>query len=386
MGRRKFCYFGLLPLAAMGVFIALLAPLERLLPSSDFPPREHLSIERVQVTPKGFVATIRAGGVDEVTIAQVMVDGAYWIFEQDKPGPLARFKTAQIKINFPWIAREAHHLRFITKSGATFEHTVDVALETPTPSLLQFVDFGLLGILVGLVPIVIGMLFFPAIRALGTTGSEFSLTLTIGLLAYLFVDMTLHGLEMSAVASDIYGGPTTVFVAIGLTFVSLLWFSRRARNRGNGVQVAVLIALGIGFHNFGEGLAIGASFAANEASIGVFLIIGFALHNITEGFGIVSPLTQGRASIGLLAGLALLAGLPAAPGVWIGAFSYSPHFGALFFGVGAGAIAQVIVEIDRYLVTTLSAEGANSRFSGASVAGYCCGIAIMYGTALLITI
>jgi zinc transporter ZupT len=80
-----------------------------------------------------------------------------------------------------------------------------------------------------------------------------------------------------------------------------------------GLALATYIALGIGRHNLGEGLAIGAAFAAGVAGLGVFLVLGFTLHNVTEGIGIAAPLTGARPSLLAFAGLALLAGGPAIP-------------------------------------------------------------------------
>lgn len=349
-------------------------------------PLENLTVERVQVTDHGFTVKIRSDGPVPLVLAQVMVDGAYWVFTQDPPGPLARMDTAKIEIDFPWIAGEVHHLRFLTATGATFEHTVDVTLKSPIPSVSLFIDYALLGIFVGLVPVVFGMLFFPVVKSLRPRGLEFVLALTIGLLGYLFIDMTGEGLELSKSASAMFGGPALVLIPLALTLAALLGIGSRTRTQDSGLKVAMFIALGIGLHNFGEGLAIGASFAVNEMALGAFLIVGFTLHNTTEGIGVVSPLVKEKPGFLIFAGLALLAGVPAVPGIWVGAFAFSPHWAAIFFGIGAGAILQVMIEIDRFLNLNVRADSHRPRFTGTSVAGYCAGVAIMYGTALLITI
>ncbi len=115
--------------------------------------------------------------------------------------------------------------------------------------------------------------------------------------------------------------------------------------------VATLIALGIGLHNLGEGLAIGAAFATGAAALGSFLVVGFTLHNITEGDGIAAPLLRGEMP-GLLTffGLAVLAGSPAILGTWIGSLAFSPFLAALFLSLGAGAILQVIWEVSKLLL------------------------------------
>jgi zinc transporter ZupT len=150
------------------------------------------------------------------------------------------------------------------------------------------------------------------------------------------------------------------------------------------VALAAYIALGIGFHNFGEGLAIGAAFAAGQAALGSFLVIGFTLHNLTEGVGIVAPLVDRRPSAWLFIGLAMLAGLPAVLGAWAGAFAYAPQWGALLLGVGAGAILLVIVEVGRYLLRIGTDAGRQGAWSS-GVAGFASGIAVMYATSLLVS-
>ena len=110
-------------------------------------------------------------------------------------------------------------------------------------------------------------------------------------------------------------------------------------------RAAFLVALGIGLHNLGEGLAIGSAYAVGSLALGASLVVGFALHNTTEGLAIVAPTARARLSLGRLALLGLLAGAPAVLGAWIGASAFHPSVAALLFGVGAGAIAQVIVQI-----------------------------------------
>lgn len=383
----KLWLYGLIPLTIVLLFVVGVSKFDLDGAAQNSPPSsEDLTVERVQITDHGFVVKIRADSPKPMLIAQVMVDGAYWAFSQEPAGPLRRIETGSIRIDFPWVADEVHHLRFITATGATFEHTIEVALKTPILSWPLLVKYGGIGILVGFIPVVFGMLFFPAIKSVGAEGLEFVLAMTIGLLGYLFIDMTLEGLELSEKTSAIFGGGILVLIPMIVTATVLEAISQGSRQQREGIELAILIALGIGLHNFGEGLAIGASLSANKIALSAFLIIGFTLHNTTEGVGIVSPLARQRVSIKQFAGLAMLAGLPAVPGVWIGVFSFSPHWAAVFFGIGAGAIVQVVISIDRYVSTRRNAHDNRSRFNRTSMAGYCSGIAIMYGTALLISI
>ncbi len=148
--------------------------------------------------------------------------------------------------------------------------------------------------------------------------------------------------------------------------------------------MAYRIALGIGLHNLGEGLAIGAAFAFGEAALGTFLVIGFTLHNITEGIGIAAPIARERPKLWNFVALAALAGLPAVLGVWIGGFIYNNLAAALFLALGAGAIAQVVYEVGR-LIARQSAEDDTPLLSPATFGGLLAGILIMYATALLVS-
>lgn len=149
-------------------------------------------------------------------------------------------------------------------------------------------------------------------------------------------------------------------------------------------RVAALIALGIGLHNLGEGLAIGAAFATGAAALGSFLVVGFTLHNITEGVGIVAPLTRGeRPPARVFVLLALLAGAPAILGTWIGGLAFSPFLAAFFLSLGAGAILQVIWEVGKLLWRDAQREG-RSALTWLNFGGAVAGVLVMYLTAFLV--
>ena len=255
----------------------------------------------------------------------------------------------------------------------------------PIPTWDRLWRFGVLGVCVGLAPIVLGMLFFPVIRNLRDAGVEFVLAMTIGMLAYLFVDLTLRGLEIASDASSIFQGGMMIWFPMALTFGALATLTNQKRKQPDGLRTALLVALGIGLHNFGEGLAIGASLAVNEIALGTFLILGFTLHNVTEGVGIIAPLSRNDVRLLMFIGLAFLAGLPVIPGIWIGAFSFTPHLAATLFGIGAGAVIHVILEIDRLINAQIRKTGG-SRFSPISTIAYTVGAGLMYGTSLLIAV
>jgi zinc transporter, ZIP family len=364
-----------------GAFL-ILRPLDYL--TSNVPPIETLVVERTALGPDGISVWVRAGGSAPLSIAQVQVDGAYWQFEQTPSGPLSRLESARVDIPYPWVEGETHHLVFVTSTGVSFEHTIDVALPTPALSLADFLAYGVVGLFVGVVPVVLGLMFYPVLLGAGRRALEFVLALTIGLLVFLLVDTLEEGLEVAAGAASGLQATAVVWLAALLTFGALMVIGRRGGRAPAGVALATFIALGIGFHNLGEGLVIGAAFATGEAALASFLVVGFALHNVTEGVGIAAPMVEARPHLGIFAALAALAGLPAVLGTWAGAFAFSPHWAALCFGIGAGAILQVVIEVAAYL-HRLTARTGDSALSGTTLAGFAGGLVVMYATAILVS-
>ncbi len=347
------------------------------------PPVEKLTFERTVLDGNGIHLQVRAGGSAELSIAQVMVDAAYWAFKQEPTGELNPRSSAWLHISYPWVLGEKHEIKVVSRTGVVFKHPIEVAVPTPQAQIGHFGPQALLGIFVGIVPVVIGMLFYPALRSVGRGGLNFVLALTIGLLAFLFVDTMKEAIEFGHKSADSFQGiPMVVLVAIGV-FV-LLYAVGRRHGTPTGRALATYIALGIGLHNFGEGLAIGAAFTAGVAGLGVFLVLGFTLHNVTEGIGVVAPLVDEQPSIPVFIGLALLAGAPAIVGIWIGSLTYAPHWAALALAIGAGAILQVIVEVGGYLKRRTGPTEA--WFTPATLAGLTLGILVMYVTAIFVKV
>ena len=347
------------------------------------PPVESLTVERTILKNEGLRMLVRAGGSESMRIAQIQVDAAYWEFVQTPPGPIARGSTAWIAIPFPWIVGEGHSVTFVTNTGATFDHPIPVAVATPVATSGNLVAQAVLGAFVGILPVVIGLAFYPALRNARPTVIDFLLALTVGLLGFLFVDTLEDAFEFAGEAAAIFQGPTMVVLTAGASFMLLMAIARR-RGVPTGVSLAAYIALGIGLHNLGEGLAVGAAFAAGAAGLGTFLVIGFTLHNITEGIGIAAPILKVRPPLHVFAGLALLAGGPAVLGMWLGSLAYAPHWSALALSIGAGAILQVIVEVVALLVRS---DRTLARIASLPVlSGIAFGVVFMYVTAMLVKI
>ena len=375
---------GLLPLVLLGAVLALIIATNAGLGDRTAPPIEKLNIQRVTLPGPGrIVLSVINDGPDEITIAQVLVDAAFYNHEIVPGRTLGRLQSATITIPYPWVEGEAHKIALLSRTGVLFEAEVPVALEAPATDASAFARFALVGFYVGIVPVGLGLLWYPFMRRLGRRGLNFVLALTVGLLLFLVVDMFGEAGETALAAPGSYSGPLLVPLVALLTFLLLMTIARRKEDAPrSGLPVAYRIALGIGLHNLGEGLAIGAAFALGKAALGVFLIVGFTLHNVTEGVGIAAPIVRERPALVHFLGLAALAGLPAILGTWIGGFIYSPFWATIFLAVGIGAIAQVIVEVTRLI--TRGEEGRGPALNWTTFGGVTAGIAIMYATALLV--
>lgn len=349
----------------------------------DFPPVEDLSIQRATLRPDEIVLTVTNGGPDPVTIAQVLVDEAYWEHTVEPGRTLRRLGTATITIPYPWVEGEPAEITLITATGVTFSHEIAVATESPTADAGFFITFALLGIYIGVLPVMFGMTWLPFIRTVSVRWLHFFMAFTAGVLVFLGVDTLVEAGEQAQQLPTALGGIGVVTVAALGSFAVILAGSRRFQGRagmGNRLAIAYAVAAGIGLHNLGEGLAVGAAYRLGEIGLGAFLVIGFAVHNTTEGLGIVSILGERRTAIGQLLALGLVAGVPTIFGAWIGAFVFSPLLAAIFLAVAAGAIAEVVVDVLR----VVRGEASGGLVSPESLGGLAAGLVVMYATGLLV--
>jgi zinc transporter, ZIP family len=381
--------FALLPLVLLAALLAVIiwSGPANAVRGSGFPPIERLTFQRVTLEPGAIVATLLNDGPDAVSIAQVQVDDAFWTFTADAGQTLGHLGRTTLRIPYPWVEGEAHLVRVLTSTGTAFEHEIAVAVETPTLDMRFLAVFTLIGLYVGVLPVAIGLLWFPFLARLPARAMDFLLALTIGLLAFLLVDGGAEGLEASGALPESFQGAALFVLTAVAAYLVLEWVGTVLKTRGRAQReswvLAVLIAVGIGLHNFGEGLAIGSAFALGEAALGTLLIVGFTLHNTTEGLAIVSPLARDRqrVSVGELVKLGLIGGVPTIAGAWLGGFVYSPVWSVLFLAIGVGAIAQVIGQIARQIGRGVAAP----RFASAAVvSGLFAGFAVMYVTGMLV--
>ncbi len=375
----------ILILGAIGAFVALDGPG---LGERRGPPVEELAFERTTLRPGTIELTVRNDGPDPVTVAQVIVNDAFASFTGAE-GPIDRLKSETITVQQPWIEGEAYEVALLTSAGTTIAHEIPAAVETPSTDIGFFGLMALLGIYVGVIPIALGMLWLPWIRRIPPAWMRFVMALTVGLLGFLAIDATLEGQEIAAEGSQAFGGQALVFIGAVVAFLSLTAVSAWLRDRRRAAadkgasagSLATLIAVGIGLHNLGEGLAIGTAYTTGALALGAFLVVGFALHNTTEGIAIVAPIARAKPSLARLGALGLIAGAPAVLGAWIGAAAFNTSVAAFLFGAGAGAIAQVIVQ----LAPSLRDEQGRTLHPRA-VGGLLAGLALMFATGLLVSV
>jgi zinc transporter, ZIP family len=378
----------ILLLAVLVTAIVQLSPADRLRPQG-MPPVERLKIERATLAADGIHLAVMNDGPDAITIAQVTVDDAYWTFTSDR-SVLNHLGRARIHVPYPWVAGEAHLVKVLTSTGTVFEHEIAVAVETPTLDAGHLGAFALIGLYVGVLPVALGLCWFPVLARLNRQGLDALLALTIGLLAFLLIDAVHEGFDAASDVAGAFQGTALFVGAAGGAFLLLEVIGEslrnaRARRRAAaptaGSVLALLIAIGIGLHNFGEGLAIGAAFALGEAALGTLLIVGFTLHNTTEGLAILAPVAKERPSLRRLVMLGLIGGVPTIAGAWLGGFVYSRVVAVVCLGLGAGAIAQVLYQLSGQI----GRGAAAARFATVPVMlGLLAGFTVMYATGMLV--
>ena len=360
----------------IAAFVAL-DPIGRL---REVPAVEAIAIERTTLDPGHIELRVRNDGPDPVTISQVLVDEAYWGFEAGDT-ELGRLESTTIDIDYPWDDGMPLSIGLVTSTGLVIDHEIDVAAETPEVDASTLGIYALLGLYIGVIPVAVGLLWFPALAKASRRWIGFFLAFTVGLLAFLLVDTVGEGLELAGETGGALDGLGLFAIGALAAVMGLLYLERSlagARGRVDGLALAYLIAAGIGLHNLGEGLAVGAALAAGEIALGTFLILGFAIHNTTEGLAIVAPLgkEKTRPSIWHFVALGAVAGAPTILGAWMGGFAFAAAWAALAFGFAAGAIAQVVWTIARHM------SGEEGLTSGVGVLGFLAGLLFMYGTGL----
>lgn len=384
--------FALIPLFVLGGLVYyLMGPGTSFLHTAQ--PLPEISIENAEFKDGQIITYVRNTGQDTVTIAQADVNDRPWEALVKPSNVLPRLATAQVIMKYPWVHGVPYEIGITASDGTRFEYEVNAAAPTPELDSKQLSYFAILGSYVGIIPVIIGLLWFPFMSRIGKNWYSFFLSLTAGLLVFLAIDALKESFEITQNVAGAFRGEVLIVTATVATILVLMMVSNRMRVGStttgameaktvqlSGLSLAYMVAIGIGLHNLGEGLAIGAAIAVGSLALSKFLVIGFALHNTTEGLAIVAPIAKQKAKIMHLLALGLMAGAPTIAGTWIGGFTYMPVASILFLAIGAGAIFQVVYSIFNWM----NKERDSRITAPLNIAGFILGIVIMYMTGLLV--
>ena len=348
-------------------------------------PIEALIFDRTVLRPGAIELHLRNTGPRTLTLSSAIVNETVWPFRVEPSEVIPRLGRATLTLTYPWIAGEPLGIKIFTANSISFDTVIEAASATVLPSNTTWLSFTLIGLYVGVIPVLLGICWYPALRRMGPRAFIFLMALTVGLLLFLGIDAVSEALEVAARLGSPFQGVGLVATGIVGTYLLLDAITRWQSTTGRGeadqrLTLAMMIAIGIGLHNLGEGLAIGAAYRVGEAALGTFLVIGFVLQNITEGLGIIAPVVRDSPSIRRLIGLGLIGGAPAIVGAWIGGSIESAPLAALFLAIGAGAVFEVMVEVAR-LIQRQTAKQAMplNVFSGVMA-----GMLLLYVTGFLV--
>jgi len=377
---------GIIPFLFLIVLIAYIFG-----PGSDFLdlgiPLPEITIEKIDFVDSEIQATVRNTGPIPVEVVMADINDRIQPAAVEPDRFLERYDTALVRIPFEWNEAEPYRIGITIEDGTRFEKEVEAAAPALEPGLEMIGFFAIIGTYVGIIPVMIGLLWLPFIKKISKQKYHFFLALTAGLLLFLAIDSIEEALDVSKEnLAGSFNGALLVATVVVLSFLALYYSGEKLIKRSESsriakpVAIALMISVGIGLHNFGEGLAIGAAVGLGSIAFSTFLIVGFAIHNTTEGIAIAAPMSRGKTMIGKLVGLGLIAGSPAIFGAWIGGFVYSPFTSVIFLAVGAGAIFQVIITILRWI----RKEGDKNLSSASVASGFAMGMLVMYLTSILV--
>jgi len=346
-----------------------------------------ITIEKVDFIDSEIQATVRNTGPISVQIVMADVNDRIQPAAVEPDGFLERYETTLVRIPFEWNEAEPYRIGITIDDGTRFEKEIASAAFALEFTLDLAIFFAIIGTYVGIIPVMIGLLWLPFIKKISKQKYHFFLALTAGLLLFLAIDSIEESVEVSNEnLANSFNGTLLAATVVVLSFLTLYYLGNKivakadSLNFSKPVAIGLMISIGIGLHNFGEGLAIGAAVGIGSIAFSTFLIVGFALHNTTEGIAIAAPMSRGKLMLGKLAIMGMIAGTPAIFGAWIGGFAYSPFTSVIFLAIGAGAIFQVILVLMKWI----QKENDGNLSTLSVVSGFAIGMLVMYLTSILV--
>ncbi len=349
-------------------------------------PLPEITIEKIDFLDSKIIATVRNTGPIDIDIVQADINDRIQPAAIEPDKHLTRFEVAKVIIPFEWNVAEPYEIGLTVDDGTRFVKSVTAAAPAPEQNLELASYFAIIGTYVGIIPVMIGLLWFPFISKMSPSKYKFFLALTAGLLLFLGIDAIEESLEISTVnLAEAFNGPLLVATIVVISFLGLYYSSeklvgRKTTKMAKPVAIGLMISIGIGLHNLGEGLAIGAAIGLGEIALSRFLIMGFTIHNTTEGLAIAAPMARTKPMIGKLVAMGMIAGAPAIFGAWIGGFVYSPFAAVVFLSIGAGAIFQVVISILKWM----RENEEQIFFTAPVIAGIAVGMLVMYLTSIFV--
>lgn len=377
----------LVPLLLLAVVIALFVRTNGAgLNVTPAVPVETVQFGRTVLEPGRIRLSLRNTSPQAITVTQVNINDAFWPFSLSGSRTIPRLRSIEVTLDYPWVRSEAYDITLFSSNSIPFQTSIPVATTTARASAGTLLSFTLIGLYVGVLPVILGMLWLPVLKQLGPRAMLFLMSATVGLLVFLGIDATAEALELGGKLGDAFQGTAIVAIGITGTWLLLAAIGRRQASAGRNeagqrLSLATVIATGIGLHNLGEGLAIGAAYSVGAATLGTFLVIGFIIQNITEGLGIIIPIAKDKPTLRSLALLGLIGGGPAIAGAWIGGLTYSQALSVLFLAIGAGAVFQVAYAIARQMIWK---DAAARQMSLTVFGGILAGMLVLYATGVAI--
>lgn len=347
----------LVVMAATGVLLAVFVAegRSRLIPGSGSVANGQLGLTRVELSPGQIrMLLLNESGAD-ITIAQVMVEYAFWAFSAVPSTRVAPWHSAEITIPYPWTAGEPTQVRLLSSTGATYDfYDIGAGTYMLVPDTRFMLVLALVGLYVGVLPVALGLLWDRLRPLFDARARPVVAAGALGLMAFLLVE------AMRSATTIVVGAPRglALFTSVALTSFAVLggigWLMTRREGVARrawgptlvGWPLAVLAAIAIGLHNLGEGLVIGGAVASGGRALGVGLILILVLHQTSQGFALAIPIaSEGakipRPHIGRLVELSLIAIVPTILGSWLGRSVSSPAPRIVCIALGVGAIAYV---------------------------------------------